>query len=40
MEGGEVEPPYEDLVDAVEGEQGGPEEDETEQIWMDWYEKR
>ena len=41
MEGGEVEPPYELVVDAVEvSEEDGLKQDEVNQIGMDWYEKR
>ena len=42
MEGGEVEPPYELVVDAVEvsEERDGLKQDEVNQIEMDWYEKR
>ena len=42
MEGGEVEPPYEFVVDAVEllEERDGLKQDEVDQIGMDWYEKR
>ena len=42
MEGGEVEPPYELVVDAVEvsEERDRLKQDEVNQIEMDWYEKR
>ena len=42
MEGGEVEPPYEFVVDAVEvsEERDRLKQDEVNQIEMDWYEKR
>ena len=42
VEGGEVEPPYELVVDAVEvsEERDGLKQDEVNQIGMDWYEKR
>ena len=41
MEGGEVEPPYELVVDAVEvsEEKDGLKQDEVNQIGMDWCEK-
>ena len=42
MEGGEVEPPYEFVVDAVEvsEERDRLKQDEVNQIEIDWYKKR
>ena len=42
VEGGEVEPPYEFVVDAVEvlEERDRLKQDEVNQIEIDWYEKR
>ena len=42
MEGGEVEPPYKFVVDAVEVSEGwdGLKQDKVNQIEMDWYKKR
>ena len=42
VEGGEVEPPHEFVVDEMEvsEEKDGLKQDEVNQTEMDWYEKR